>query len=50
MGNLFQKITEVNFPKLVMEIDMQIQEAQSPKQDRYKETSQGFQTPKHPSI
>ena len=33
MGNLFEKNNERKFPNLVKEIDMQIQEAQSPKQD-----------------
>ena len=37
-GNLFEKITKENFPNLVKEIDMQVQEAQSPKQDGRKET------------
>ena len=30
--NLFQKIMKENFPNLVKEIDMQVQETQSPKQ------------------
>ena len=30
--NLFEKIMKENFPNLAKEIDMQIQEAQSPKQ------------------
>ena len=34
--NLFEEMTE-NFPNLVKEIDMQVQEAQSPKQDGCKE-------------
>ena len=34
--NLFEEMTE-NFPNLVKEIDMQVQEAQSPKQDEPKE-------------
>ena len=33
MGNLLEKIMKENFPSLVKEIDMQVQEAQSPKQD-----------------
>ena len=37
IGNLFEKLIKENFPNLVKEIDMQIQEAQSPKQDGYKE-------------
>ena len=37
IGNLFEKIMKENFPNLVKEIDMQGQEAQSPKEDRYKE-------------
>ena len=37
IGNLFQKIMKENFPNLVKEIDMQVQEAQSPKQDEHKE-------------
>ena len=36
-GNLFEKIMKENFPNLVKEIDMQVQEAQSPKQDGCKE-------------
>ena len=35
--NLFEKIMKENFPNLVKEIDMQVQEAQSPKQDGCKE-------------
>ena len=31
IGNLFEKIVKENFPNLVKEIDMQVQEAQSPK-------------------
>ena len=37
IGKLFEKTVKENFPNLVKEIDMQIQEAQSPKQDGYKE-------------
>ena len=37
IGNLFEKIVKENFSKLVKEIDMQVQEAQSPKQDGCKE-------------
>ena len=33
IGNPFEKIVKENFPNLVKEIDMQIQEAQSPTQD-----------------
>ena len=33
IGNLFEKIMKENFPNLVKEIDMQVQKAQSPKQD-----------------
>ena len=35
--NLFEKIMKENFPNLVNEIDIQVQEAQSPKQDGSKE-------------
>ena len=35
--NLFEKIMKENFPNLAKEIDMQIQEAQSPKQVGYTE-------------
>ena len=37
IGNLLEKVTEENFFNLVMETDMQVQGAQSPKQDGYKE-------------
>ena len=37
IGNLFEKIMKENFPNLVKEIDMQVQEVQSPKQDGYTE-------------
>ena len=37
MGNLFEKIMKENFPNLVKEIDMEVQEAESPKQDGHKE-------------
>ena len=37
IGNLFEKIMKENFPSLVKEIDRQVQEAQSPKQDGCKE-------------
>ena len=37
IGNLFEKIMKENFPNLVKEIDMQVQEAQSPKQNGHKE-------------
>ena len=37
IGNLFENIMKENFPNLVKEIDMQGQEAQSPKQDACKE-------------
>ena len=37
MENLFEKMIKENFPNLVKEIDIQIQEAQSPKQDVLKE-------------
>ena len=33
VGSLFEKIVKENFPNLVKETDMQVQEAQSPKQD-----------------
>ena len=36
-GNLFEKTMKENFPNFVKEIDMQVQEAQSPKQDGCKE-------------
>ena len=36
-GNLFEKIMKENFPNLVKEIDMYVQESQSPKQDGCKE-------------
>ena len=36
--NLFEKILNKNFPNLVKEIDMQVQKAQRPKQDRCRET------------
>ena len=32
IGNLFEKIMKENFPNLVKERDMQVQEAQSPTQ------------------
>ena len=35
-GNLFEKIMRENFLNLVKEIDMQVREAQSPKQDGFK--------------
>ena len=35
--NLFEKIMKENFPNFVKEIDIQVQEAQSPKQDGHKE-------------
>ena len=35
--NLFEKVKKENFPNLVKELDIQVQEAQSPKQDRLKE-------------
>ena len=38
IGNLFEKLMKENFPNLVKEIDMQVQEAQSPKQIGCKET------------
>ena len=38
IGNLFEKIMKENFPNLVKEIDMQVQKAQSPKQDGCEET------------
>ena len=37
IGNLFEKIMKENFPKLVKGTYMQVQEAQSPKQDGCKE-------------
>ena len=37
IGNLFEKIMTENFLNLVKEIDIQVQEAQSPKQDEPKE-------------
>ena len=38
IGNLFEKIIKENFPNLVQEIDMQVQEAQSPNKDVCKGT------------
>ena len=38
IGNLFEKIMKENVPSLVGDIDMQVQEAQSPKQDGCKDT------------
>ena len=35
IGNLFEKVMKENFPKL-MEIDLQVQEAESPKQEKPK--------------
>ena len=35
--NLFEKIMKKNFPNMMKEIDLQVQEAQSPKQDGHKE-------------
>ena len=35
--NLFEKIITENFPNLAKEIDIQVQEVQSPKQDEPKE-------------
>ena len=37
IGNLFEKIMRENFPNLMKEIDLPVQEAQSPKQDGFKE-------------
>ena len=37
IGNLLEKIMKENFPNLVKEIDLQVQEAESPKQDGCKE-------------
>ena len=37
IGNLSGKITKEKFPNLVKEVDMKVQEAQSPKQDGCKE-------------
>ena len=37
IGKLFEKIMKENFPNLVKEIDMHVQEAQSPKHDGCKE-------------
>ena len=37
IGNISEKIVKENFPNLVKEIDIQVQEAQSPKQDGCKE-------------
>ena len=42
IGSLFEKTVKENFPNLVKEIDIQVQEAQSPKQDGPKRT-----TPRH---
>ena len=38
IGNLFVKIMKENFPNVEKEIERQVQEAQSPKQDGGKET------------
>ena len=38
IGNLLEKIMKENFPNLVKEINMQIQEAQNPKRDGCKES------------
>ena len=35
--NLFEKIMKESFPNLMKELDMQVQEAQSPKEVRSKE-------------
>ena len=37
IGNLFEKIMKENFLNLVKEIDMQVQEAESPKKNGCKE-------------
>ena len=37
IGNLFEKVMEENVPNSVKEIDMQVQAAQSPKQDGCRE-------------
>ena len=37
IANLFEKIMKENLPNLVKEIDIQVQEARSPKQDGAKE-------------
>ena len=37
IGNLFEKNSERKFPNMVKEIDIQVQEAQSPKQGRCKD-------------
>ena len=37
IGNLFEKIMKENFLNVLKERDMQVQEAQSPKQDGCKE-------------
>ena len=37
IGNLFEKVMKESFPKLVKEIDKEVQEAQNPKQDGCKE-------------
>ena len=36
--NIYEKIMKSNFPNLVKEIDIQVQEAQSPIEDEHKET------------
>ena len=43
--NLFRKIMKENLPKLVKDIDIQVQEAETPKQDEPKE----FHTKAHHS-
>ena len=37
VGNICEKIMKENFPNLVKEIDIEVQEAQNPKQDGCKE-------------
>ena len=37
IGDLFEKIKTENFPNFMKEIDIQVQEAQSPEQDEPKE-------------
>ena len=37
IGNLFEKIMKENFLNLVKDVDMQVQETESPKQSGWKE-------------
>ena len=50
IGNLSEKLIKENFSNLVKEIDMQGQEAQSPKQDGCKEAHPGRVIIKMPKV